>query len=132
MGEEIDEAWIRFLLRLEPRRASDDVDVLLVLRRLVEHAWVDVDVARPLPQSLRPAETAGVMARMLGITIDDEQVVAPVAGVPCRASSRLATVSPCKCRSCRPRLGGRPRPPDTLAQRHRTRLGARTRPGQHQ
>lgn len=81
VGSALDEPWIRFLSRLRPEGLRTDLTVLMLLRRLVEHWWVDVRTAAPLLQ-LSDLEAAGALENLRGVTVDGAGVLEPVAGVP--------------------------------------------------
>ncbi len=81
VGDPLDEVWIRFLGRLAPDDARSSLSVLLLLRRLVTHWWVDVAVAAPLLQ-LSQLEAAGALDMLAHVTVDGRPLVEPVAGVP--------------------------------------------------
>lgn len=81
LGDSLDEAWIRFLARLEPDEARESLTTLLLLRRLVAHLWVDVVTAAPLLQ-LNRAEAAEAVHGFCQVTVDGQAIVEPVRGVP--------------------------------------------------
>jgi ATP-dependent DNA helicase RecG len=81
VGSSLDVGWIRFLSRLRPESRRADLTVLMLLRRLVEHWWVDVDVAAPLLQ-LSSVEAHGALGGLREVTIDGEAVIERVTGVP--------------------------------------------------
>jgi ATP-dependent DNA helicase RecG len=81
-GGRPDEDWLRFLATLRPERLAQDLDVLFVLRRIVEHAWVDSAQASPLLQRPEP-EALDVLERMEeGRTEAGQPVLVRVAGTP--------------------------------------------------
>lgn len=72
---------LALLASLTPAHAARDVDVLLLLHRLLQHDWVDVARAAPLLQ--RPdGETAAALTRLLNTRMDGAPVIVPVRGVP--------------------------------------------------
>jgi len=81
LGESLDEAWIRFLGRLEPTELRTSLTVLLLLRELVTRAWFDISTAAPILQ-LNAAETAEEVRRFLTVRIDGAPVAVAVTGVP--------------------------------------------------
>lgn len=81
LGDSLDEAWIRFLTRLEPDEARESLTVLLLLRHLVAHLWIDGRTAAPILQ-LNAAETAEALHSFAQLTVDGSSIVEPVAGVP--------------------------------------------------
>ena len=80
-GESMDEAWIRFVGRIEPDEARGSLTVLLLLRQVVASSWFDVTTAAPLLQ-LNAAETAEAIHVFAQLTVDGAPLVEPVAGVP--------------------------------------------------
>lgn len=84
IGGRPDLPWISFLDALEPRGAGDDLDVLLLLRRLVDEWWVDARSAGRLLQR-PPVEAEEALATLRETTVDGAPVVEPVAGVPAGA-----------------------------------------------
>ena len=80
-GESLDEAWIRFVGRIEPDEARGSLTVLLLLREVVASSWFDVATAAPLLQ-LNAAETAEAIHVFAQLTVDGAPLVAPVTGVP--------------------------------------------------
>lgn len=81
LGESLDEAWIRFVGRLQPDDARGSLTVLLLLREVVSSSWFDVTTVAPLLQ-LNAAETAEAVHAFTQITVDSATLVEPVAGVP--------------------------------------------------
>ena len=80
-GEAIDEPWVTWLNRLEPREMSQDINSLLMLHRLVNAGWVDVTRAAPLIQ-LTVEEARGAIAALSRARIGTSPVLALLAGVP--------------------------------------------------
>lgn len=95
MGDSLDEAWIRFLSRLQPDDARGSLTVLILLRRLVDAGWFDVTTAAPLLQ-LNEAETAASIRSFLGVEIDGAPLAEPVAGIPSGASPAWALSAPAR------------------------------------
>lgn len=85
MGDSLDEAWIRFLSRLQPADARGSLTVLILLRRLVDAGWFDVATAAPLLQ-LNDAETGASIRAFLDVEIDGVPLAEPVVGIPSEAS----------------------------------------------
>ncbi len=82
VGESLDEAWIRWLAAIQPREETQDVNSLLVIRRLVDRGWVDEATAAPLIQ-LTIDEARGALAKLTRATLfNGAPVLSPVAGVP--------------------------------------------------
>lgn len=79
VGDETDVSWIQWISDVLPQAHSDDLNLLL-LRRLVDHAWLDVASSAPDLQ-LNSAETAGAIERLIDATTP-LGVVQFVAGVP--------------------------------------------------
>lgn len=80
-GGDPDEAMIDLLSSIQPREASEDVDLLLVLGHLLRKGWIDPTTASPVLQ--RPTgEAAAALNRISRATVDDGPVIAPVAGSP--------------------------------------------------
>lgn len=84
VGGRPDLPWMSFLDALEPREAGDDLDVLLLLRRLVDEWWVDAPSAGRLLQR-QPVEAEEALATLRETTVDGASIVEPVAGVPAGA-----------------------------------------------
>lgn len=81
MGDSLDEAWIRFLSRLQPEDARTSLTALILLRRLVDAAWFDVAIVAPMLQ-LNEAETSAAVRAFLDGRIGDQPLAEPVAGTP--------------------------------------------------
>ncbi len=80
-GGNPDLKMIDFLNSLSPHKASQDVDLLLVLDHLANHGWADDETASPVLQ--RPAaETRAALERLQQVTADSQPFIVPVAGVP--------------------------------------------------
>lgn len=81
VGDAADVAWIDWLASITPEGAAGDLNVLLILRRLVDEGWVDVATAAPVLQ-LNAAETEGALRRTLELSIEGARAVEIVPGVP--------------------------------------------------
>lgn len=84
VGDSLDEAWIRLLSRLTPDEARISLNVLVLLRRLVDVGWFDVRSAAPLLQ-LDETETTAAIRAFLEVTIDASPIAAAVAGTPAQS-----------------------------------------------
>ena len=86
VGGRVDREWLDFLAAIEPREIAEDLDSLLLLRHLVNNAWVDVETAAPILQrdrgeaSQRLAQLA--VARVRGERSEGQPVIRMVDGVP--------------------------------------------------
>lgn len=81
IGENLDEAWIKWLASLSPKDEAQDINSLLLLRTLVNQGWVDVTDAASIIQ-LTVAETRGAITKLANATINGRGVLHPVEGVP--------------------------------------------------
>ncbi|TQL02872.1 ATP-binding protein [Cellulomonas sp. SLBN-39] len=81
VGDPLDEAWIGLLTRLMPSEARNELNVLLLLRRLVDTWWIDVAAASPILQ-MSDVETEAALHRLRGVTVDGRPVIEPVNGTP--------------------------------------------------
>ncbi len=81
VGDALDEAWIEWLSRLQPRSERDDVNSLLILRHLVREGWADAVSIGPVIQ-LSDAEVAGALAKLAVATMAGSPVLVAVDGVP--------------------------------------------------
>jgi ATP-dependent DNA helicase RecG len=84
VGEPLDEGWIRFVGRLLPDQDRTRLDVLLLLRRLITHGWVDARTAAPILQ-LSAVEARASIHTLLGMTIEGSPLIRTVTGVPADA-----------------------------------------------
>jgi ATP-dependent DNA helicase RecG len=84
VSRRLDEGWMAFLGDLTPSGTADDLDALLVLQRLVQHRWIDVDLTASLVQRSR-AEAADVLHQLEEVTVAGVPLVAHVAGPPANA-----------------------------------------------
>jgi ATP-dependent DNA helicase RecG len=76
-----DAAVLGLFAALEPRSAANDVDVVLLLTRLLHTGWVDVRVAQPILQRGR-AETEAAIARLEEARVDKGPVIVKVSRIP--------------------------------------------------
>lgn len=81
VGDAADTAWIDWLASIVPHQFVDDLNALLLLRHLIDEAWLDVPAAAPILQ-LNRAETQGAINRLTPATIRGQSVVRVVPGVP--------------------------------------------------
>lgn len=81
VGDAADPAWMEWLAIIEPTGLTDDLNVLLLLRRLIDEGWVDVQTAAPILQ-LNDAETDGAIRRLMKAEIKGMAVARLVPGVP--------------------------------------------------
>lgn len=81
VGDSADNAWIDWLLALDPSEIAEDVNPLLLLRHLVDEGWVDVLRAAPILQ-LNRAESEGAISRLAGAAINGSPLITPVTGTP--------------------------------------------------
>lgn len=84
VGDSLDEAWIRLLSRLSPGEARTSLNVLVLLRRLVDLGWFDVRAAAPLLQ-LDETETTAAIRAFLDVAIDGSPIAETVAGTPAQS-----------------------------------------------
>lgn len=76
-----DEAWEVWLSELSPPGVANDLNVLLLLRHVVDERWFDASRARPLLQ-LDDLETRGAITRARAVTLGGHPVIAAVEGTP--------------------------------------------------
>lgn len=81
LGDTLDEPWMSWLGRLDPRREGQDVSSLLILDHLVEAWWIDDTSAADLIQ-LAVEEAGAVLQRLAGVRIEGQPLVEPVVGAP--------------------------------------------------
>lgn len=81
VGDAIDEPWVAWLARVEPKEESQDINSLLILRRLLTDRWVDTTSAAPLIQ-LTVEEARGAIAKLSLATVDGSPLLRLVDGVP--------------------------------------------------
>lgn len=81
VGGVVDEAWLNWLRRMEPE-PSQDLQVLMLIRHLVDHGWVDVDAAHRLLQ-VTPVEAHAALLRAETVELDNSiPCVVPIKGTP--------------------------------------------------
>lgn len=76
-----DETWETWLAELSPATTINDLNVLLLLRSLVDHRWLDVKRAIPLLQ-LDDLETRGALSRAQTVLLEGRPVIVAVDGLP--------------------------------------------------
>lgn len=81
LGDALDEPWMSWLSRLDPRREAQDVSSLLVMSHLVQAWWIDEAFAADLIQ-LAVEEAGAVLQRLAGTQIEGQALVEAVAGAP--------------------------------------------------
>lgn len=81
VGDAVDEPWILWLNNIQPPEESQDINSLLLLRRLLTVGWADTTQAAPLIQ-LTVEEARGAIAKLGRATIDGISLLRPVEGVP--------------------------------------------------
>lgn len=81
LGGDPDAEVVTLLSAISPDTVPSDVDLLLLLHHLTEHAWVDLSAAVPVLQR-PPGEAATALGRLTAAQVDGEPVVVAVSGVP--------------------------------------------------
>lgn len=81
LGESLDEPWMAWLSRVEPRDLTRDVSAVLILRHLVDHVWIDSRSAARLAQ-VSEGEAGSVLERLRSAASEARPLVEAVAGVP--------------------------------------------------
>lgn len=81
VGESLDEPWMGWLNRIEPRPLTRDVSAVLILRHLVDRIWIDGNVAASLTQ-VSAGEAQSMLERLRAATIGGDPLLAAVAGTP--------------------------------------------------
>jgi len=81
VGDAADIGWIDWLALLAPTETSEDLNALLLLRRLVDEGWVDVATAAPVLQ-LNRTETQGAINRLCQANLSNAPVLSLVQGIP--------------------------------------------------
>lgn len=81
VGGDPDPEMVRFLADLEPSRAAQDVDLLLLLEHLTRRGWVDVERAAPVLQR-NASETEAAIRRLEAASVVGEPAIVPIKGVP--------------------------------------------------
>lgn len=95
VGDAADEAWMGWLADVVPVELVEDLNVLLVLRQLVDQGWVDVASSAPILQ-LNRAETSGALNRAAAASMGSKSVLVPVTGVPDGDAPAWALSSPAR------------------------------------
>ena len=80
-GGEPDRAMIGFLDATEPKASDEDVDMLLIVERLVSRGWVDARSVAPVLQR-SVTESGGALNRVEAATSSGLPIIARVHGVP--------------------------------------------------
>jgi len=81
VGDILDKGWIAFLAQVGPPTIRTDLNSLLVLRRLVDHWWVDASTAAPLLQRT-PLEARGAIDGLVDAVVAGVPLLDEVQGVP--------------------------------------------------
>ncbi len=81
IGDTLDEPWITWLASIDPREESQDLNSLLILRRLVTVGWVDHIRAAELIQ-LTVDEATGAITKLARASIGGRACLQIVQGVP--------------------------------------------------
>ena len=81
VGGDPNSDWMDFLAELDPEAAGRNLDLLLVLDRLLRSAWIDAKRAAPLLQRSM-TEAASTLAHLSDISWSKAPAVIEVAGVP--------------------------------------------------
>lgn len=81
VGDIVDRGWITFLGQVGPSSVRNDLNSLLILRRLVDHWWVDASTAAPLLQRT-PLEAQGAIDVLADAVVAGHPLIAEVQGVP--------------------------------------------------
>lgn len=81
VGENIDQPWIMWLATVQPRSETQDINSLLLLRRLVREGWVDATTAAPLIQ-LTIEEARGAINKLSQARSGPSSLLDLVSGVP--------------------------------------------------
>lgn len=79
VGDALDESWMEWLAAFTPREETQDVNSLLLLRRLTTSGWVDATTAAPLIQ-LTVSEARGAIAKLATARVDGRPVLSAVTG----------------------------------------------------
>lgn len=81
IGDDLDVAWIAWLRRIEPGSEPEDLNSLLILRRLVEEGWVDaLRVAVLVQDSVGAAQ--GALTKLSQARVNGHPVIETVDGTP--------------------------------------------------
>ncbi len=81
VGDAVDEAWMAWLGSMQPAEAGIDLQVVMLLRKLVDDGWIDPASARPLLQ-LSEIETIGAIRKLERVRLAEKDVIRQVTGVP--------------------------------------------------
>lgn len=81
VGGDPDSQMTGLLADLDPSRAAQDVDLLLLIEHLSRRGWIDTERAAPLLQR-NTAETEAAIGRLEIARAAGEPVIVPVRGVP--------------------------------------------------
>lgn len=81
VGDAVDEPWMEWLAGMQPAEAGVDLQIVMLLRQLVDTGWVDTRSAQPLLQ-LSGTETMGAIRRLAQVSMEGQDVLRPVAGIP--------------------------------------------------
>ncbi|MGL5866473.1 MAG: ATP-binding protein [Dermatophilaceae bacterium] len=81
VGDTLDEGWMLWLNSVRPVEESQDINSLLLLRRLLTTGWVDTTRAAPLIQ-LTVDEARGAIAKLSRAVVTTTPLLRSVSGVP--------------------------------------------------
>ena len=81
VGGDPDHVMIGFLDSMEPKASDEDVDLLLILERLVNRGWVDARSVAPVLQR-SVTESGAALHRVEQVTSSGSPIIARVRGVP--------------------------------------------------
>lgn len=81
IGNQIDEPWIRWLGTLNPPQRARDVNLLLVLRTIIETGWIDAHGAQSILQTL-PQETLAILLQLEKVQCEDQPLLQRISGTP--------------------------------------------------
>ena len=81
VGGDPDHAMIGFLDAMEPKASDEDVDLLLIVERLVSRGWVDARSVAPVLQR-SVTESGAALDRVEAVTSNGSPIIARVRGVP--------------------------------------------------
>ena len=84
VGDDLDTNWIAWLRSIEPGTEAEDLNSLLILRRLVDVGWIDAGSAAPLIQDTL-AVAKGAIAKLARARMRAFPLIAPVEGAPAQA-----------------------------------------------
>ncbi len=115
VGSAPDIAWMEFLGRLRPEIAGRDLDLLLLLDRLINVGWIDAPRAARVLQKTE-SEAARALTVLEHVTIEGQPIVVHVVGTPDSPALRLSDEIR---KELAPRLRGWLSP----AARHRLAIG---------